>query len=77
MKGTPVSALTMTPEEHLAKACDALDRIKSYESRPGVARVAASLSAYATAHLLAAQVKMGMDPGVPYGTYAWEKGGGA
>lgn len=55
-----MSALNLTPEQHLAKACEALDCVKN-----GMAtEPATSLSAFATAHLMAAQVKLklGEDP---------------
>lgn len=60
----------MSPEEHLTKACEALDRLKGWTERhpgsEGTVELTTSLSAFASAHLLAAQVKMELNKD-PYG----------
>jgi len=63
----------MTPQQHLTKACEALDVVRGFKPGPGTVDVTVSLSTFATAHLLAAQVKMEAS-GQPHGTnYAWER----
>lgn len=60
--------MKLTPEQHLFRACDALAGAKDLPRNDPPAYIASvsSLSTFATAHLLAAQVKMHMDES-PYG----------
>ena len=64
-----MNALELTPEQHLTKACEALDA--NHDAK--TAEDTAALCGYATAHLLAAQAKLKLSED-PYGDpRPWDK----